>query len=194
MNDQGFSLYFFLHSVTIVRMVKKVSEAYQFCPVCRGKFQTKESNLLICSACGFQYFINPRPCTVAIISDNDGKILLVKRKYDPKKGYWDLPGGFMEQGEDLDESVKREIREELGIEIEITGIVGGFADTYDYQNIVYPVFTTAVSAKITQGVPTPTDDVSEYAFFSKEDVLMQDIAFPSLQTAMNKYYQLRSVS
>ncbi|MBI2616713.1 NUDIX domain-containing protein [Candidatus Gottesmanbacteria bacterium] len=169
-------------------MAKSINEAYHFCPLCGEKFQKKEPDLLVCKSCGFHYFINPRPCNAAIISDEKGNILLVKRKYEPKKDFWDLPGGFMSPDENIDVSAKREIREELGVEIEITGIVGGFADSYEYQGIVYPTYTTIVAAKIIKGEIRPTDDVSDVAFYTKEEVFQLNIAFPSLLGAVRVYF------
>jgi 8-oxo-dGTP diphosphatase len=49
----------------------------------------------------------------------DGKILLIKRKFEPNKGRWSLPGGLMEVGEDPEEAARREVREELGIEVRV---------------------------------------------------------------------------
>lgn len=52
----------------------------------------------------------------------DGMILLVKRKFEPNKGRWSLPGGLMEVGEDPEEAARREVREELGIEVRVEGL------------------------------------------------------------------------
>jgi 8-oxo-dGTP diphosphatase len=53
----------------------------------------------------------------------DGKVLLIKRKFEPNKGRWSLPGGLLEVGEDPEEAAKREVREELGIEVVTEGIL-----------------------------------------------------------------------
>ena len=52
-----------------------------------------------------------------------GKVLIVKRKYDPLAGQWSIPGGGVELGETLEECVVREIREETGLEIEVGPVV-----------------------------------------------------------------------
>jgi 8-oxo-dGTP diphosphatase len=54
-----------------------------------------------------------------IHNDGDGKILLIKRRFEPNKGRWALPGGLLETGESLAEAARREVREELGVEVEI---------------------------------------------------------------------------
>ena len=52
----------------------------------------------------------------------DGAILLIKRKFEPNRGRWSLPGGLLEVGEDPAEAAKREVREELGLEVEVQGL------------------------------------------------------------------------
>jgi ADP-ribose pyrophosphatase YjhB (NUDIX family) len=56
----------------------------------------------------------------------EGKVLLVKRKYDPLAGRWSLPGGGVEVGETLEESVAREMREETGLDIEVGPVIEVF--------------------------------------------------------------------
>ena len=50
------------------------------------------------------------------------EILLVKRKFEPNKGRWSLPGGLVEVGEEPAEAAEREVREELGLEVEMEGL------------------------------------------------------------------------
>lgn len=69
-----------------------------------------------CAKCGWIHYHNPRPTVSAIISRN-GKILLCHRSANPCKGKWDLPGGFLEEGESAEEGLRREMKEELGIEL-----------------------------------------------------------------------------
>ena len=56
----------------------------------------------------------------------DGKVLIVKRKYDPLAGQWSLPGGGVELGETLEDSVVREMLEETGLEIEVGPVIEVF--------------------------------------------------------------------
>lgn len=53
----------------------------------------------------------------------DGKFLMVRRRFEPNKGRWALPGGLLELGEDPEEAAKREVREELGLEVEVEGLL-----------------------------------------------------------------------
>jgi ADP-ribose pyrophosphatase YjhB (NUDIX family) len=163
------------------------SDAYKHCLLCGSTLEKKEKRLLVCTNCGYHHYINPFPCNAVIIENEKGEILLVKRKFDPQKGYWDLPGGFIEPHENLETSAKREIKEELNIDITINKIVGVYQDTYIYQNIEVPTLGIAVSAKITSGELHVADDISGYQYFPKEQVLQQKIAFKSVEQAIKDY-------
>ena len=56
----------------------------------------------------------------------DGRVLIVKRKYDPLAGQWSIPGGAVELGETLEASVAREMLEETGLEIEVGPVIEVF--------------------------------------------------------------------
>jgi len=53
----------------------------------------------------------------------EGKVLLIRRKFDPNKGRWAPPGGLLEVGEDPEQAARREVREELGLEVEMEGLL-----------------------------------------------------------------------
>ena len=62
----------------------------------------------------------------AVVVREDGCVLLVRRRQPPRAGEWSLPGGLVELGESLDEAVRREVREECGIEVQVGPLVGVF--------------------------------------------------------------------
>ncbi|MFX3622863.1 MAG: NUDIX domain-containing protein [Ectobacillus sp.] len=59
-----------------------------------------------------------------LVITEDGRWLVVKKKYGGLEGKWSLPAGFVEEGETIDEAVKREVQEETGIEAELLGVIG----------------------------------------------------------------------
>ena len=63
---------------------------------------------------------------VGAVIVQDGKVLIVKRKYDPLAGQWSLPGGGVELGETLEDSIVREMLEETGLEIEVGPVIEVF--------------------------------------------------------------------
>lgn len=96
-----------------------VDMIFKFCPVCGAEMESFEEDGFErekCVGCGWLNYHNPRPTVSAIIYRN-GKILLCHRAASPFKGKWDLPGGFLEEGESAMEGMRREMKEELGIEL-----------------------------------------------------------------------------
>lgn len=65
------------------------------------------------------------PSTTAVVTDNEGRIALVHRK---DNGLWALPGGGMELGESIEDCAVREVREETGLEVRVTGLVGVYTN------------------------------------------------------------------
>ncbi len=100
------------------------------------------------------------------------------------KGYWDLPGGFIEFGESVEESLRRELREELGVEIGDIKYFSSFPDRYQFSNLNYHTLGLVYSAKYEGQKLVPADDVTETRFFKSEDIPFQMIAFPSVAKAI----------
>src|SRR2546423_15647839 len=86
-----------------------------------------ESSAPCCPECGYVDYNNPRPC-VALIVLRDGKVLLARNGNEPEKYRWDLPGGFIEQGESAEDAGVREGREETGMEPRVTHVQGSMPD------------------------------------------------------------------
>lgn len=59
-----------------------------------------------------------------VVWNRQGQVLLIRRRNPPRAGQWSLPGGKLEHGETLEAALRREIREETGLEVEILGLVG----------------------------------------------------------------------
>lgn len=169
--------------------IKKLKQQYKFCFNCGGKLESKEGKILRCSSCSKNTYIDPSPTNGAIIENEKGEIMLVRRAKDPKKGYWDIPGGFINPGETAEESTVRELREELGanqIELEYLGTE---SDTYEYQGTVYPVLAFVFKAKISTKNLSPADDVTEIKFFTPKALPFDKIAFEGVKRALKKFIE-----
>lgn len=169
-----------------------IEEAFTFCPRCGNKLTPHTvGGFPICSHCGLHFYTNPKPCTTVIIFDNNGSILLTKRGIEPHKGKWDLPGGFTVPNESIIDSAKREIREELNVEIEVDRILDSLPDEYEYQGIVYITLPTIMTAHIISGTLKAQDDVVGFSFFTPEEALKLDLSFRTVAEAIRMIIDLK---
>jgi mutator protein MutT len=160
-----------------------------FCPKCGQSFTKISARNTQCKNCGLDYYVNPRPCNAVIITDESNRILLVKRAIDPAKGLWDLPGGFIDIGETAEESVIREAKEELGVEVnKIQYLYSGY-DRYEYKGLNYHTLGFVFTAQITSGEMKPLDDVGEIMYFAENEIPWDTLAFPVLERTLRRYLQ-----
>ena len=103
---------------------------WRFCPVCRAEIEVEEGRRAECPACGFRAWASSKPTACAIVTDEQGRVLLARRAGEPFRGYWDLPGGFLEEGEHPLDALRRELREETGLEVEPGTFLGIWMDRY----------------------------------------------------------------
>lgn len=106
----------------------------RFCPRCGGRlasrFLPQEGHeRAVCGSCGFVLYRHSKPCASALVV-RDGQVLLVRRGVEPFKGWWDIPGGFLEAGEHPEDGTRREVLEETGLHIRLAGLLGIFMDVY----------------------------------------------------------------
>ena len=155
--------------------------AARFCPACATPLVEQsiaQRPRRICPTCGHIHWGNAKPCAGALIVRN-GKVLLIRRTLDPFKGYWDIPGGFCEVDEHPTQTALREVHEETGLQIELTGLLGLWLDEYDGSatlNIYY------LARPLTRH-PQAGDEADGAAWFAPQ-ALPKRIAFSNGQMAL----------
>jgi len=127
-----------------------------------------------CPACGFVDYANPKPCVAVVIEDN-GRVLLGRRAFEPSVGLWDILGGFLEAGETAEDAVHREIAEESGLQVRITHYLGSFPDVYGPWEV--PTLNLGFAAVPIGGALRSASDVAELRWFAA-DQLPAVWAFP----------------
>ena len=167
----------------------KPEHVLKFCPRCGSEgFGFKAGKSFSCRECGFEFFINAAAAVVALIEDDQGRLLLVRRAREPVKGTLDLPGGFVDPGETIEEALKREIKEELNLEIDSFAYFCSFPNTYLYGGIVYYTVdltflcTVRDLSRIRAG-----DDAGEHLFISPESIRLEDIGLDSIREITSRY-------
>lgn len=111
------------------------------------------------------------PCVGAIIRDGGGRLLVIRRGRPPGVGLWSIPGGRVEPGEALADAVRREVREETGLQVDV-GVVVGTAclpalsrhDTYQVTD-----FSATIAAG-SSGTPVAADDATDVKWVTQEEL------------------------
>ncbi len=158
--------------------------------MCRGGLQQKNTHFL-CKKCGFELYKNPKPATLNILQNQKGEILLAKRKTNPKAGFWDIPGGFMDPGETAEQCAIRETQEELNITIKSFAFLDSYHGTYFYQNVVYPVIDLAFFARITPHQEKSfvvSDELAGVRFFSRTAIPYNRICTERAKKALRDFF------
>lgn len=158
---------------------------FTFCPRCGGTLEKKKDNLLLCQNCDLHYYVNPRVSNAVLITNDAKELLLVKRKYNPYKGYWDLPGGFVDINETIEDSVQREMQEELGLRVNDLQYHSSFPDRYQYGGIDYYTVCAAFTASLPKNASIQiADDVEEVMFIQPKDIDLDHIAFDAIRNLL----------
>ncbi len=138
----------------------------------------------ICDHCGFIDYVNPRIVAGAVVRFED-RVLLCRRAIEPRKGFWTLPAGFMEKGEDVEEGARREAREEACADIHIDALLG----VYSVPRI------SQVQMMFLAHLKEPVFDVGpeslEVGLFRWEEIPWDDLAFPTVHWALKHFDSLR---
>jgi ADP-ribose pyrophosphatase YjhB (NUDIX family) len=135
-----------------------------------------------CPSCGFIHYLDPKVAVAVVLGDVDG-VLLGKRRVDPGAGLWSFPAGYVNRGEVLEEAAVREVFEEVGLIVGLTGIVGV------YSELGQPVVLIVYSGEVRGGVPTPDGvEVSEVRRFPLSE-LPDDLAFPHDRRVLEDWKQ-----
>ena len=153
-----------------------------YCPRCAAALEPRPEHGMLrptCPACGFIWYRNPVPAA-GVLVEQAGRVVLVRRRYEPRAGAWCLPAGFMEAGETPERSAEREMLEETGLIVQIERLFGVYAGFDDPRVRAVLILYTAV---VTGGELLAGDDAVEVGWFPL-DALPADIAFASHARAL----------
>lgn len=170
-------------------------DAFKYCPSCGKDDLTfhDESGYLKCNTCGFLYFINAAGAVAALITDDEGRILLTKRAKAPAKSKLDLPGGFVDIGETAEHALEREIKEELNISLASYHYFMSHPNSYNYNGMTYFTLDLAFICKaVSLDNVRALDDVTEVLFINPPDIRKEQIGLTSIQHIIHSYQEFLS--
>jgi ADP-ribose pyrophosphatase YjhB (NUDIX family) len=159
---------------------------WKHCPVCTTAVEPEDGRFE-CPECGFVAFAHSAPTASALVVDEEGRILFSKRADDPAAGEWDLPGGFLEEGEHPLDCVRRELREEAGIGLADEQLLGIWMDRYEYRGRNVATLNVYYTARLGEGTPEPSDDVAEFGWFGPDDVPADELAFEHIPDVLSAW-------
>lgn len=138
----------------------------------------------VCEHCNTIHYTNPKIVAGALcVWEN--KILLCRRAIEPRKGFWNLPAGYLEDFERTEEGAIRETWEEAGTEINIEQVLTVY--NLPQANQVYIHFL----ATLKDGIVRNGDESIESALFLEEDIPWDELAFTSSAFALRKFFEDR---
>jgi 8-oxo-dGTP diphosphatase len=169
------------------------NEVIRFCARCAGALEsrllkTSEPERLVCVRCGFVHYVDPKVAVGTIITDEQGRIVLVKRAIEPGYGKWVFPGGFIDRGETVEAAAVREAREECGLDVRLEGLI----NIYSYPGVA--VIIIAYAATALGGCLACDDEGLEAQLFEPEQIPWNELAFRSTKQALEDFLARRTVT
>ena len=152
-----------------------VLDNWRFCPRCGAELKPSDDHLA-CGTCGERYWANAIPGVQGIL-ERDGRVLLARRAHDPRKGHWDLPGGFVNETEHPLDALRREFREETGLDVHSPEFLRIDIEPYDHRHVFSVTWIVH-----SEGEPVAADDVEELRWFARDE--LPEMAFPGQELVL----------
>jgi ADP-ribose pyrophosphatase YjhB (NUDIX family) len=135
-----------------------------------GPIAGEERDRLSCPSCGFIAYVNPRLVVTTLPVTESGEVVLLRRGIEPAYGTWAQPGGFLEIDETVTEGAIRETREEIGLEVEPTEILGL------YSRPQAAVVVVTYLARIVGGEARTSPEALEIAAFAPDAIPWREVS------------------
>lgn len=165
-------------------------EKFKYCPVCGSKhFEVNNFKSKRCQDCGFTYYANPSAATAALIINKCNELLVVRRAKEPAKGTLDLPGGFVDMGETVEEGMRREIKEETGLEVNDIRYLFSSPNLYMYSGMGIHTIDMVYLVPLDNGTidVQASDDAAEAIWIPINKVNPADFGLTSIRNAVTRF-------
>lgn len=161
----------------------------RFCPHCgREGLVLHADGAVRCDACSFVLFINVATAVGAIIADEQGRILLLRRSHDPAKGKLGIPGGFLSPGESAEDALIREVKEETNLQIKSYRYLGSYPNQYPYRQFVYTTADLFYACTVECWASLKAmNEVDSCVLLEPQAIQESELAFGSVAKALHAY-------
>lgn len=162
---------------------------FLYCPKCgASEFRINNFKSKICDRCHFVYYFNPSASVAAFIFNERGELLVCRRKEEPAKGTYDLPGGFVDMGENAEEAVVREVEEETGIRLSKVEFLYSLPNIYCYSGFdVHTLDMFFRGTAVETNHPEANDDVEESFFVPIPELKPEMFGLGSIRIAVERF-------
>lgn len=161
---------------------------FKFCPKCGShKFEIHNEKSKKCDQCGFIYYFNSSAATVAVIVNQKNELLVATRAFEPAKGTYDLPGGFVDMHESLEDAVIREVKEETALEVKEAKYLFSIPNLYLYSGFEVETADAFFLCIVEDcGKIKAEDDVAKLEFIKIEDLNPEKFGLNSIKKGVEK--------
>jgi ADP-ribose pyrophosphatase YjhB (NUDIX family) len=159
----------------------------RFCLACGGRLRPAREGTRRrprCVRCGWIFYRNPVPAAIALVVRR-GRILLTLRARPPFARTWDLPGGFLEEGETPEAGLRRELREELGLRVRRARFAGFALDRYGPKG--FPILVVVYRVVPVSTRVSPGDDVASARWFARDSLPLGRVRFAGVRRALRAW-------
>jgi NADH pyrophosphatase NudC (nudix superfamily) len=169
-----------------------IQEAYQYCLYCGSKAKLENNDRLVCAKCGKKYFFTPSIGAAGFCKNSKGEILVIERNAEPKKGTLGLPAGFVDINDDsLESALRREILEEIGLEITNIKYLSSHHTIYTHQGVDRPHMSTFFVCDIKEGeLKIDENEVIKPIFVDLKTIDLERFGFDSTRMAIRDYLNI----
>lgn len=173
----------------------QILEKFRYCPVCGSKhFDINGPKSKLCSNCGLELFENPSSSVAAFIVNDKGELLVEKRKLDPAKGTFDLPGGFCDANENLEEAIRREVREETHLEVKAVSYFCSEPNKYRFSGLDIPTLDAFFECTVSDfSTLKPDDDARECLWLPLTNIHTELFGMRSVRFSLHKYLDSKGI-
>jgi ADP-ribose pyrophosphatase YjhB (NUDIX family) len=154
---------------------------------CGGRVTKKTSAKYDCESCGISHYVNPKAAVAVFIINANNELVLAVRAQEPYKGELDCLGGFLDVGENFEQALIRELKEEVSIgESDLLNVtyVNSVYDDYPWGSMSVPVTSAYYVARLKPGAKLePNDDVADIKIIPADQVNVEDFAWDGMKQA-----------